>query len=80
MRVQADHLLNIKLLWDRAAGPRIRYLDQPLAWYSGDGFSTQHRDPTFWRLYPTIMRRYVGTWAMCLLNGYRTLRCAYGKT
>jgi glycosyltransferase involved in cell wall biosynthesis len=80
MRVQADHLLNIKILWGRSESSRIRYLNQPLAWYSGDGFSTLHRDRTFWRLYPTVMRRYVGTWAMCLLNGYRTLRGANRKT
>ena len=74
MRVQADHLLNIKILWDRSATGRIIYLEQPLAWYSGDGFSTVNRDATFWRLYPNIMRRYVGHWAMYLLIGYRILR------
>ena len=74
MRVQADHLLNIKILWDRTTAGRICYLEQPLAWYSGDGFSTVNRDATFWRLYPTIMRRYVGHRAMRLLIGYRILR------
>ena len=74
MRVQADHLLNIKILWDRTGASRICYLKQPLAWYSGDGFSMVNRDATFWRLYPNIMRRYVGYWAMCLLIGYRILR------
>jgi glycosyltransferase involved in cell wall biosynthesis len=74
MRVQADHLLNIKILWDRSAVTRIRYLDRPLAWYSGDGFSMRNRDAAFWRLYPIIMRRFVGGWAACLLNTYRWLR------
>lgn len=74
MRVQADHLLNIKILWDRTAASRICYLKLPLAWYSGDGFSMTNRDAVFWRLYPYIMRRYVGRWAMCLLIGYRMLR------
>lgn len=74
MRVQADHLLNIKILWDRTATGRICYLKQPLAWYSGDGFSMVNRDATFWRLYPSILRRYVGDWAMLLLVGYRILR------
>jgi glycosyltransferase involved in cell wall biosynthesis len=74
MRVQADHLLNIKILWDRAVQSRISYLDKPLAWYSGDGFSMTNRDQMFWRLYPNIMRRYVGRWAMHILIGYRILR------
>lgn len=76
MRIQADHLLNIKVLWDRDSGSRVRYLDAPLAWYSGDGFSTIHRDPVFWRLYPTVMRRFVGCWAAGLLLVYRKLRGA----
>lgn len=79
LRVQADHLLNIKILWDRSAARQVRYLEQPLAWYSGDGFSTTNRDPAFWRLYPNILRRYVGTWAMRLLIGYRMLRGAHGR-
>lgn len=74
MRVQADHFVNIKILWDRTAATRICYLKKPLAWYSGDGFSLTNRDATFWRLYPNIMRRYVGRWAMCLLLAFRMLR------
>jgi glycosyltransferase involved in cell wall biosynthesis len=80
MRVQADHLLNIKILWDRSAAGSIRHLAKPLAWYSGDGFSTLNRDKTFWRLYPNIMRRYVGAWAACLLVAYRTMRGANRKS
>jgi glycosyltransferase involved in cell wall biosynthesis len=74
MRVQADHLLNIKILWDREPESRIIYLEKPLAWYSSDGFSMTNRDATFWRLYPNIMYRYVGHWAMWLLILYRMLR------
>jgi glycosyltransferase involved in cell wall biosynthesis len=74
MRVQADHLLNIKILWDRESGSRVQYLDAPVAWYSGDGFSEINRDPVFWRLYPNVLHRYVGAWAACLLNLYRRLR------
>lgn len=74
MRVQADHLLNIKVLWDRTAGSRVRYLREPLAWYSGDGFSLTQRDSVFWRLYPNVLQRYVGDWAACLLVLYRGLR------
>jgi glycosyltransferase involved in cell wall biosynthesis len=79
MRVQADHFLNIKVLWDRTTAGRIRYLDRPLAWYSGDGFSMTNRDATFWRLYPNIVLRYVGAWAMRALVGYRMLRGVYRR-
>jgi hypothetical protein len=79
MRVQADHFLNIKVLWDRSATARIRYLAKPLAWYSGDGFSMTNRDATFWGLYPNIMLRYVGAWAMCLLIAYRMMRGVHGR-
>lgn len=79
MRVQADHLLNIKILWDRTSASRISYLKRPLAWYSGDGYSMANRDATFWRLYPNIMGRYVGCWAMLLLIGYRMLRGVHNK-
>jgi glycosyltransferase involved in cell wall biosynthesis len=74
MRVQADHLLNIRLLWDRELAGRVRYLRQPLAWYSGAGFSTTNRDPVFWRLYPAVMRRHVGRWAALVLLASRKLR------
>ena len=74
MRVQADHLLNLKILWDRKNDSRILYFDKPLAWYSGEGFSLLQRDPLFWRLYPNVLRRFVGGWAACLLTLYRILR------
>lgn len=72
MRVQADHLVNIKLLWDRKLPHPPAYLPVPLAWYSGSGFSViRAADPVFWRLYPTVMRRYVGRWAAIALTVYR---------
>lgn len=75
MRVQADHLLNIRLLRDRHFTSSIHYLQRPLAWYSGAGMSEQgHGDPVFWRLYPVTMRRYVGAWAACLLVASRKVR------
>jgi glycosyltransferase involved in cell wall biosynthesis len=74
MRVQADHLLNIKILWDRESASRVQYFNKPVAWYSGNGFSLNHRDPVFWRLYPNVMRRFVGQWAACLLTLYRRIR------
>lgn len=75
MRVQADHLLNIRILWDPAMRGHVRYIGAPLAWYSGAGFSVQvSRDPVFWRLYPLTMRRYVGAWASIVLIASRKLR------
>jgi glycosyltransferase involved in cell wall biosynthesis len=74
MTLQADHLLNLRILWDRSLA-RPAYLAKPLAWYSGSGFSViRGADPVFWRLYPAVMRRYVGRWAQCALVAYRTLR------
>lgn len=74
MRVQADHLLNIKVLWDRQHASEVRYMAQPLAWYSGSGFSNLQRDALFWRLYPRVMQRYVGHWAAAMLLMYRRAR------
>ncbi|HEY8359214.1 MAG TPA: glycosyltransferase [Ramlibacter sp.] len=59
LRVQADHLLNIKMLWD-PAGERVRYLRAPLAWYSATGLSFAKRDAIFHRIHPAIVRRYLG--------------------
>jgi glycosyltransferase involved in cell wall biosynthesis len=75
MCVQADHLLNIRLLWNSSQSLRIEYMRLPLAWYSDTGFSTVNAcDPTFWRLYPLILQKYVGKWAACLVIIYRKLR------
>lgn len=74
MRVQADHLLNIRLLWDARLASDIRYFRGGLVWYAADGYSSVARDPVFWRLYPTIVRRYVGHFASLLLSLSRRLR------
>lgn len=74
MRIQADHFLNIKVVWDRQSVQAVHYFREPVAWYSGAGFSTTNRDPVFWKLYPQVMRRYVGGWAACFLLMYRKLR------
>ena len=75
MRVQADHLLNIRVLWDREAASPIRYIGSALAWYSGAGFSVKTGgDPLFRRLYPVTLRRYVGAWAAIVLVAWRRLR------
>jgi len=77
MKVQADHLLNIRVLWDAASSGRITYLPLALTWYSGTGFSAQRaNDPVFRRLYSTTLRKYVGGWAVCILWMWRKLRGA----
>lgn len=74
MCVQADHFVNIKMLWDRESMSRHLYIRGARVWYSGDGFSSVARDPVFWRLYPVVMRRYVGTFASWLLIASRKVR------
>jgi glycosyltransferase involved in cell wall biosynthesis len=74
MRVQADHLLNIRLLWDSRFSPSIRYFRGAGVWYASEGFSSVARDPLFWRLYPKILNRYVGATASVLLSASRWLR------
>ena len=67
MRVEADKLLNLRLLWDRQLSADFQYLAIPIAWYSGAGFSTTTPDPIFRRLYPAMLKKYVGVWAFALL-------------
>jgi len=74
MKVQADQLVNTRILWDREGDNNFVYLDKPLAWYSGAGYSSSVRDPLFWRLHPLILEKYVGAWAACLLKLYRRLK------
>lgn len=74
MRVQADHLLNIRLLWDTQFARSIQYFPGGRVYYAAEGFSSVARDPLFWRLYPTIINRYVGRVASVLLSASRWLR------
>ena len=74
MKVQADHLLNIRLLWDARFATSVRYYPGGHVWYAAEGFSSVARDPLFWRLYPTVLHRYVGPLAGVLLNASRWLR------
>jgi glycosyltransferase involved in cell wall biosynthesis len=79
LRVRADHLLNIRLLQDRALRPRIRYLDLPLAWYAGTGLSSRVPDATFYRIHSTIIRRYLGpvpAWAWHIYRRWRPEKVA----
>lgn len=73
LRVQADHLLNIKALWDPTCGP-VRYLPQPLAWYAATGLSFAKRDALFYRLHPAIVRRHLGPVVACLWRLYAGAR------
>jgi glycosyltransferase involved in cell wall biosynthesis len=74
MRVQADHLLNIRLLWDTRFARSIRYFPGGRVCYAAEGFSSVTRDPLFWHLYPTILNRYIGPAASVLLLASRCLR------
>lgn len=74
MRVQADHLLNIKLLWDGAICGEVRYLRSPIAWYASTGYSSAARDKLFYRLHPTVIRRYLGLPAACIWRVYKKMR------
>lgn len=78
LRVQADHLLNIKILWDPALGP-ARHLRKPLAWYSATGLSFSRRDALFYHLHPAIVRRYLGPVAACLWRAYARVRVGAPK-
>jgi glycosyltransferase involved in cell wall biosynthesis len=73
MRAQADHYLNIKLLWSREK-LKVAYFSKPVLWYSGSGYSSQTGDRVFRRLYPRILRRHVGVLAAGALTLYRVAR------
>lgn len=74
MRVQADHLVNIRLLWDKQFSKQVFYFPQPLVFYAADGFSSVTKDHLFWRLYPIILRRYVSKYMSLFLVASRCLR------
>lgn len=71
MKVWADYLLNIKIIWDDEM--KIRYLNIPLALYSLNGFSSNNKDMLFERLRPLIYRRYVGFFGCLMLRFFRRL-------
>jgi glycosyltransferase involved in cell wall biosynthesis len=73
-RVQADHFLNIRLLWDANYTNSIRYFPGGRVWYAAEGYSSVTRDNLFWRLYPAIVRKYVGRWPAALITFSRYLR------
>lgn len=73
LRVQADQLLNIKILFDPDRGP-VHYLRKPLAWYSSTGLSFARRDAVFHRIHPAIVRRYLGPAVAWLWREYVKVR------
>jgi glycosyltransferase involved in cell wall biosynthesis len=72
--VRADHLLNIRVLWDAALRHRARYVKLPLAWYSATGVSFTTPDRNFYRVQPAIIRRYLGPVAAAAWRAYKWLR------
>jgi glycosyltransferase involved in cell wall biosynthesis len=76
-RVQADHLLNIRLLWDSRFSAGLCYYPGGRVWYAAEGFSSLTHDPLFWRLYPLILKRYVSPVAGVLLSASRWMRGKY---
>ena len=73
LRVQADHLLNIKVLWDPDRGS-VRYLRKPLAWYAATGLSFAKRDATFRRIHPVVVRRHLGPVVAWMWHAYVRVR------
>lgn len=73
-RVQADHFLNIRLLWDANYEGSIRYFPGGRVWYAAEGYSTVTKDKLFWRLYPAIVRKFAGRWPAALIIFSRCLR------
>jgi glycosyltransferase involved in cell wall biosynthesis len=72
MRVQADHFMNLKIIWSKMFDRnRCLYINSTIAYYSGNGYSSVTRDNVFKRLYPLILKKYVGSWAMILIFIYR---------
>ena len=75
MKYQADHYLNIKILWDLVNFKKIIYINKSLVWYSGSGISTLgYKDLIFSKFYPLILKKNVGTFAMFLLCIFRILK------
>lgn len=73
LRVQADHLLNIKILWDAQRGP-VLFLHKPLVWYAATGLSLTARDTAFYRVHPAIIRRHLGPVAAFAWRLYKKVR------
>lgn len=69
MKVQADHFHNIKLLWSNKVD--VHYLKKKICIYSNSGFSSITSDKVFHKLYPLILKKYVGIWAFILIFIFR---------
>ena len=69
MKVQADHFHNVKLLWSNKCD--VHYLNKKICVYSNSGFSSFTSDIIFHKLYPLILKKYVGNWAFILILIFR---------
>lgn len=70
-RVRADHLLNIRLLWDAHLSAQARHVALPLAWYAATGLSLRFPDRVFYRVQGAIIRRYAGPLAAAAWRLYQ---------
>jgi glycosyltransferase involved in cell wall biosynthesis len=73
-RVRADHLLNIRVLWDPTLRARALHVKLPLAWYAATGLSFTTPDRNFYRIQATIICRYLGPLAAGVWRAYKWLR------
>ena len=79
-RTHADHLVNIRLLWDANMRRRIRYVALPIAWYAATGLSSRTFDVNFVRAQPAIIGRYLGPVAEVLWRPFRWFRLRWHKS
>ncbi|WP_323498286.1 glycosyltransferase [Variovorax sp. LG9.2] len=79
-RTHADHLLNIRLLWDPNLRRRVRYLAVPIAWYAATGLSSRTFDVNFVRAQPAIIGRYLGPIAAALWQPFKWFRLRWHRS
>lgn len=73
-KYQADHYMNIKLLWAAPGSGRVISSRLPVAWYSGSGESEQVADVNFGKYLPAMLDRYIGMGAGNLLAALRVIK------
>jgi glycosyltransferase involved in cell wall biosynthesis len=78
-KYQADHYLNIKLLWGATDAGEVVSYDFPVAWYSGSGESEQVADKNFGKYLPSMLDRYVGVGSGRLLLVFRLVKNWFRK-
>ena len=78
-RTHADHLLNIRLLWDVNMRQSVRYTSVPVAWYAATGMSSNTFDGNFVRVQPAIIRRHLGPVVACVWRLFKWFRLKRAK-